>query len=106
MTTSTIDQRVQAGMAFLDQHEPGWTASIDLDQLDMSRCDRCVLGQVYGDYGTGLTECDRLSVEPYFSTIAHGFSTGVDDDDSLYEYEDLTTAWRTAISARRDGEQS
>jgi hypothetical protein len=47
---TTITERVAAGAAFLDEHDPEWwradvERAIDLDQLDMAVGDSCVLGQ-------------------------------------------------------------
>lgn len=47
MNMMTIEERVQAGAAWLDERYPGWFQVIDLGTLDISRCDLCVLGQVY-----------------------------------------------------------
>jgi len=61
---STIAERVAAGAAFLDEHDPGWwrpdvERAIDLDELDLSRTDECVLGQrcpveVLAEYISGM----------------------------------------------------
>jgi len=47
---STIAERVAAGAAFLDEHDPDWwradvERAIDLDKLSLSDPSRCVLGQ-------------------------------------------------------------
>ena len=47
---STITERVAAGAAFLDQHDPEWwradvEQAIDLDMLDLASTSHCVLGQ-------------------------------------------------------------
>lgn len=47
---SGVAERVAAGAAFLDEHEPGWwraddKRAIDLDMLDMGTGDVCILGQ-------------------------------------------------------------
>jgi hypothetical protein len=47
MTTLTAEQAVQNGAAWLDLTYPGWYRNIDLSILDVSRCNVCVLGQVY-----------------------------------------------------------
>jgi len=47
---STFAERVVAGEAFLDKHDPDWwradiERAIDLDTLDLGSDERCVLGQ-------------------------------------------------------------
>ena len=47
---TTIAERVAAGAAFLDEHDPEWwregvERAIDLDTLELARMDNCVLGQ-------------------------------------------------------------
>jgi hypothetical protein len=46
----TIAERVAAGAAFLDEHDPGWwradvERAIDLDTFDLAEPEHCVLGQ-------------------------------------------------------------
>jgi hypothetical protein len=95
-TPPTVAVRVAAGAAFLDEREPGWADRIDLDQLDLSSDCRCVLGQLHGDYGTGL---DVLDVE--FGT---GASRGLGFNCAGGEFDELTAAWRELISRRRAGQ--
>jgi hypothetical protein len=50
MPEATITERVAAGAAFLDEHDPDWwradvERAIDLDRLDMGDGDSCILGQ-------------------------------------------------------------
>jgi hypothetical protein len=44
---------VQREARVLDAAVPGWEERIDVDLLDMQRCKRCVLGQIFGDYRSG-----------------------------------------------------
>jgi hypothetical protein len=39
---------------------PAWRDRVDPDRLDMTCADRCVLGQVFGDYGAGLTALENV----------------------------------------------
>lgn len=43
----TIEIRVARGAKWLDVKYPGWWQVIDLGTLELSSCNRCVLGQVY-----------------------------------------------------------
>lgn len=48
--TSIAEPFVARGVAWLDEHYPGWFNAIDLETLNISRCDICVLGQVYSGH--------------------------------------------------------
>lgn len=96
---STIEQRVQAGAAWLDENQPGWESKIDLDFLDQSYCYECVLGQVFGDYWDSplvqnATSSTRLCALGFASKA---FSTSLG-------YKKLTQAWKDLISSRRAAE--
>lgn len=39
---------------FLDSEVPNWSEQIDTEKLNMLEARRCILGQLYGDYTTGL----------------------------------------------------
>lgn len=43
--------RINLGVEWLDKVRPDWFDSIDLDRLDISCIDNCVLGQVFGEFG-------------------------------------------------------
>lgn len=45
---------VAAAARRLDRVAPHWYRRVDRTELDLSSLNRCVLGQVFGDYGTGL----------------------------------------------------
>lgn len=103
MTTTTLPsvaERVAAGAAYLDQHQPGWDAQIDLDRLNISSACDCVLGQLYGQYLRA----------PLFDNAESG-SDCVDRAAPLgfaFHYPDerrsraaLTAAWHELIETRR-----
>lgn len=56
-TELTVGDRVafRAAVRRLNRVAPGWHDRVDPDRLDMMCADRCVLGQVFGDYCDGLT---------------------------------------------------
>lgn len=94
--TATLDERVEAGMDFLDERRPGWMPRIDLDRLNISSSLDCVLGQLGGNYYEVLDAFGLNSVDSYgFGFSGHRLSEG-------YECEcySLTLAWRQAITAR------
>lgn len=95
---SIVVERVQAGAAWLEEHEPGWLHWIDRDRLDLANCARCIGGQLAGVYSSflwrhGLTHADAISL---------GFSLpGLGGD-----YGQLTAAWRELIDTRRSSKSS
>lgn len=101
-----LKRRVSDGMALLERDGPeGWRDKIDCASLDLGRCDRCILGQLFGDYAHGLMtmkptgrdddESDRLFA------VAHGFERTVTHPVLLTsvkrQYAALTEAWREAL---------
>ena len=49
-----LPMTVHVGAEFLDIHKPGWANLIDLAKFDIRSPNTCILGQLYGDYGTGM----------------------------------------------------
>jgi hypothetical protein len=96
---STITERVAAGAAFLDEHEPGWDQRIDLDQLNIASSCRCMLGQLHGSFVEGLMEFRIITDYPLNAEAALGFIW--DLDGSRSEPEDLTVEWKRVITERR-----
>lgn len=79
---------VANGVAFLDEHDPGWRERIDADNLNIWSNTQCVLGQLYGSYSTnpfGLCgeRAWRLGFTPYVAERASSF--------------DLDEAWRQVL---------
>ena len=84
-----IEERVQRGMALLDDKNPGWERKIDLHILNMEDCHACILGQLYTEYSLGFKPLAIWSGHPY------GFN-------SSFYYHELTSAWKEAIRQRLD----
>lgn len=51
----TNEELVKKGAALLDDRCPGWATIINLETLTMSSVQKCVLGQVFGNFATGLS---------------------------------------------------
>jgi hypothetical protein len=88
-----IPQRVAAGAALLDRHEPRWWRQVDPARLDLADPDLDVLGQLYGQFEIGLA----VLGEP--DPVACGFD--LDSSEADTDYPLLTGAWRQAIQQRR-----
>lgn len=93
VTQGTIRRRVNRGAAWLDKVFPDWVNRINLESLKLVSGERCVLGQLFGDYyqtadfffGNHLTLKDERL----------GFSAPVG------QYGTLEATWKRFIKARR-----
>jgi hypothetical protein len=85
----TIQERVDAGVKCLDEFHPDWRGKIDLSRLSMSSCYRCVLGQLFDRYSTGVVELARG--ERFAGS--HGFTVWYGTDT----WADLQTEWEKRI---------
>lgn len=48
-----VAANVKRGAHFLDERLPNWRSEINLDELSLQNGDKCVLGQLFGDYDRG-----------------------------------------------------
>lgn len=124
--SAAVSERVAAGAAFLDEHDPQWwradvERAIDLGSLDLSDSGDCVLGQrcpmeVLAEFaGVDADDEDDMSAECYQAYHAyarylsglrsgvgtwaanHGFTMDLEDDD----FRPLTDEWKRVITGRR-----
>lgn len=110
--TTTIAERVAAGAAWLDEHDPGWWRTdapedpslgrdaqpIDLDRLDLASPCMCVLGHRWGHYAHA-----RLEAINGHDAVGFGFDAETDVyPDRRVEYQHLTAEWRRVIRERRE----
>ena len=89
---------VEKGAALLDEVYDNWVGEIEIDSLEMSDSDCCVLAQLYGTYSQGervlsehLGGCSRLS------------DFGFDIDPNVEEDSDwdiLQSEWEDQIAHR------
>jgi hypothetical protein len=101
---ATIAERVAAGAAFLDEHDPGWWERIHLGRLDLNHTCNCVLGQAFADksewsnryYGSGY---DYALAR--FRLFCGGAGLGFDTEDDYEPYEPLAAEWKRVITERR-----
>lgn len=85
MADRTIADRIEKAAAFLDKYcsNKQWRDEIDVDILDMGSNEECVLGQIYGDYGTGMDKLRRIAGAVIY-----------DDDDYSGTFAGFTSAWK------------
>lgn len=103
--------RVRAGVALLDQKDPGWRDDVQ-SELVMQSCNNCVLGQAFGLYERGLSALfiDRESEReftPWWTKVTSlgvlfGFDAHSDREEKLQpstqdQYEELERLWTKAI---------
>jgi hypothetical protein len=111
----TIEDRVKRGALLLDATTPGWSEKINGDTLAMRWCDKCLLGQLYGDYNGGL---NKIGLPLYFGlgtksketdeaeeiAAMHGFTITDEEyrmDKREFAWAALADAWRVEIRSRR-----
>ena len=94
ITAQDAQERVETGASYLDTHNPGWDNRIEVSSLDIQHANRCVLGQLYGNFTRGRIVL-KLSED---MSLQNGFSTeiGYKENERL-----LTVAWRKLIKKRR-----
>src|SRR5262245_11201765 len=93
-TTLTVaEELVQRGIDLLDENWPdeNWRDGIDLDTLDIAECDKCVLGQLTGEYCKGMDVLFSVMGEPIEPNL-FGFNAA-----NYHQFEDLTAAWRRLL---------
>lgn len=106
----SAESRVAVGAALLDQTVPGWWQRVDLETLDICRYNRCVLGQLFGDWIVGLDAlfgtmpagAEWVAAEQAGFWVNEHQPDGECTDVSMPRYAALTEQWRAAVVARRE----
>ena len=111
-----IPERVAAGAAFLDEHDPDWwradvERAIDLETLNLESSNNCILGQrcpleghlpdrymAYGSMLAGIRG-NGFAVDAWARPL--GFQADPDSDQWEGEYDLLTVEWSRVIRERR-----
>ena len=99
--------RAKVGATILDVLRPGWADGINLDSLDMSSCEVCVLGQTYGGFDKGVAQLFAVrdktegSGGKYQAAEEAGFSLGSAWDGNGQKYSVLTASWKREIARRQ-----
>lgn len=85
LSIKVATERAVRGAALLDSrysewdNATEWRAMIDLEALDLSDCDHCVLAQAYGSYDRGTevlfgVVCVNTEDEAFIDIVHHGFT--------------------------------
>jgi hypothetical protein len=90
---SELEQRVELGAALLTKHfgHAGWKQKIDLDRLNIAGDDSCIIGQLFGDYGDGLT---TVGAWPADARQRYGFTGNFDGATANHA---LTAIWKAYL---------
>jgi hypothetical protein len=98
--------RARRGATYLDTVDPGWNDRLDPVTLELRSGACCVLGQLHGDFRSGLTRAHLidLSSAPGANRMPwhYGFqcNPGLDDDLADQDYAYLNLAWQAVIAER------
>lgn len=92
-------ERVRLGAEHLDRsYGAYWPRQINVDKLDLFHDCQCILGQLHGDFGSGL-EFEELTED---EAIDFGLLLSDEDIPNIKEgYELLTELWKSEILKRR-----
>ena len=110
MLAIQLCSRVARGALLLDDAEPQWFRRIALDELAMESCDRCILGQLHGDYMAGFRHILRsFSSKQLFTASDYGFTLPKIEqevEESVWErrFAALAALWRREVRLRIAGE--
>ena len=100
MTQSEARERVARGAALLDEKRPGWPSHIRVNDLRMSSCSTCVIGQLEGDFDEGWRLLAEDGNSRRYSWLQKAQLYGFDSDGSEDAFTLLQAAWLEAIAER------
>jgi hypothetical protein len=91
-----FEAQIAKGVEYLDQDlGRSWPNKITLEELDLTDCCYCIIGQIYGDFW------DKF----HFSNHAVPFGFSLDcylpHDRAQLEYKKLTQEWKEKIAQLR-----
>lgn len=98
MRTREMKSAIKRGIKLLDERVLDWRDRIDLDELDLSNSQSCILGQSFGAYGKGKYLLGLTAIE----SAKLGFNildvSWWDENDFETQYNRLTQLWKEALS--------
>lgn len=97
-----VAEQVAAGMALLDEREPGWWREdaphpVGLGILRVASNCHCVLGQLHGSYRAGRAVLDL----PRDAALGFRWATGDDGEPVYGDGPALDAEWKRVIAGRR-----
>lgn len=106
----TVAERVAAGVKVLDQYIPGWEDQIDLERLNVGHMERCVIGQLFGDFGVvyypdlGNKHERKMSSGMRAALTGKSFDLGFGMRGGESE-DELTAEWERVVLRKRRGKK-
>lgn len=91
-----FEREVERGAKLLDEVAPGWENKINIPNLEMDRCGKCIVGQLL--WASIITDKYDYS-EQYGFDIAEIHFTG--DYNARNLYDNLFATWVDAINERK-----
>jgi hypothetical protein len=104
-----VAERVSNGIALLDELEPNWRESIDLEMLNIATCTNCILGQLsFKEDGLTSTDYSRWLDKRYktYARDRHELGFTVYNGPTEYYYPSLddfnsvTAEWKRRLNDR------
>lgn len=97
----SVKAAVKRGAKLLDAKlGKGWARKVKVTRLELADCQMCVLGQLYGDYDTGIDELGDID-GPRHGFDQPDFSEALDFDSYHEVWASLNQLWRDEIRSRR-----
>ena len=102
ITLKQLRQRRDKFIAILNTTKPDWKGQIDKSRLDMSYCEDCILGQLYGRYTYGMLDLElnneqaveyALQIEKAYTPLL----SDIEEERLLKEYDKLTKVWKEVL---------
>lgn len=103
----SISERVQNGVNLLNDYAGDWFWLVDLETLDITSPENCILGQLFGSFQNGTRDLG-FSYDQYTQSL-NGFEmTHVEytSGSALSIQAQIEDEWRTAIGALRADKNS
>lgn len=95
-------KNVADGAKLLDKVFPDWHLKVDPNKLKIRRCRDCVLGQLYGNFGEGLTRLMNIDDDELVQAIGYGFAYDARSDYLEAGEYSLEEIWIQEIRQRRE----
>jgi hypothetical protein len=92
MLYGSAEERVARGVAFLDEHAPGWRDKVEINDLRMQDSCRCVLGQVFNDEDGGESRGYYWASDKWLLAGGQAARLGFDAGYGM-PFEALQAAW-------------
>ena len=92
-----IREYVWKGELLLDEMNPGWAPDIDRHQFNITRCDSCLLGQLYGEFGRGVVKLN-IAADAFGFDLSDQFYE--DDFDDHWAWQKLQEVWNETLDRK------